>query len=70
MIIEAISMRSTLRKPDAREHPPCGGVLDPADISPTTHSFSADEVGGKIPDKALIVFTDIDEPVEVDVIRG
>jgi ABC-type oligopeptide transport system substrate-binding subunit len=41
-----------------------------ADISPTTHSFSADKVGWEIPDKALIVFTDFDEPVEVDVIRG
>lgn len=41
-----------------------------ADISPTTHSFSADKVGWEIPDRALIVFTDVDEPVEVDVIRG
>lgn len=41
-----------------------------ADISPTTHSFSADTVGGEAPDTALIVFTDFDEPVEVDVIRG
>lgn len=40
-----------------------------ADISPTTHSFSADKVGGRIPDTALIVFTDFDEPVHVDVIR-
>lgn len=40
-----------------------------ADISPTTHSFSADKVGGRIPDTALIVFTDFDEPVQVDVIR-
>ncbi len=41
-----------------------------ADISPTTHSFSAEKVGGEVPDTALIIFTDIDEQMEVDVIRG
>jgi len=41
-----------------------------ADIAPTTHSFSADRVGGDVPDTARIIYSSEDAPIDVDVIRG
>lgn len=40
-----------------------------ADISPTTHTFSADSVGGDVPSKARVIFPEVDEEIEVDVRR-
>ncbi|UNK71370.1 hypothetical protein [Microbacterium sp. H1-D42] len=41
-----------------------------ADMAPTTHSFSAEHVGEVIPDKAVVVFPEINEEHVVDIIRG
>ncbi len=40
-----------------------------ADISPATHTFSADTVGGDVPNMARVIFPEADEEVAVHVIR-
>jgi hypothetical protein len=40
-----------------------------ADINPTTHTFSADDVGSKVPEEATVRFPQLEEEVVVEVLR-
>jgi hypothetical protein len=41
-----------------------------ADMAPTTHTFSAESVGSRVPETATVRFQEYDDEIVVDVIRA